>query len=111
MIILDSELTTTTNPAVDKFDSAARTYDRLDIREVQFHEVLSPLLRLCAGVQETSMSTGKELYFYGTEAEAQNLNERQLLFAKPGEDTFMATVASAQTSSSTTSERPLLRQI
>jgi hypothetical protein len=111
MVILDSELTTTTNPAVDKFDSSAQTYDRIDIREVQFHEVLSPLLRLCAGLQETPMSAGKELYFYGTEAEAQSLNERQLLFAKPGEDTFMATVASTQTSSSTASERPLLRRV
>ena len=111
MVILDSELTTTTNPAVDKFDSSAQTYDCIDVREVQFHEVLGPLLRLCAGVQETPMSGGKELYFYGTEAEAQNLNERPLLFAKPGEDTFIATVASAQVSSSTASERPLLRRV
>jgi hypothetical protein len=111
MVILDSELTTTTNPAVDKFDSSPQTYDCIDIREVQFHEVLSPRLRLCAGVQETSMSAGKELYFYGTEAEAQNLNERQLLFAKPGDEPFMATVASTRTLSPTVSGRSLLRRV
>lgn len=101
MVILASELTTTTD----------HTYDRLDIHEAQFHETLSPLLRLRAGVQETSTVEGKELYFYGTEAEVQSLNERRLLFARPGEDSFMVTVASTQTLSPAVSERPLLRQV
>lgn len=102
MVVLDSELKTTSNN---------HTYDKLDIREIHLHETLGPLLTLRAGVQETATVKGKELYFYGTGAEAQSLNGRRLLFAKPGEDAFMATVASTQTLSSSVSERPLLRQV
>jgi hypothetical protein len=111
MVILNSELTITMDymivPDSGLTAITDNTYDWLDIREIQFHEALSPLLRLRAGVQETATVKGKELYFYGTEAEVQSLNERRLLFAKPGEDSFTATVASAQT----LPERPLLGQV
>lgn len=111
LVILDSKLTTTTNPAVDTFYPGVLTFDRMDIRDVQFYEVLSPLLRLRAGVEETSEQKGKELYFYGTDSQAQNLKDRMLGFTKVGSDPFVANVVSVQTLSSGVSERPLLRRI
>jgi hypothetical protein len=102
MVILNSGLMTTVDNT---------TYNTLDIREIQFHETLSPLLTLRAGEQEIATLKGKELNFYGTEAEVQSLNERRLMFVKPGEDPFTATVASTQTMSPAVSERPLLRQV
>ena len=111
LVVLDSKLTTTTNPAVDTFHPQSHTYDRIDIREIQFYEVLSPLLKLRGGLQETTDVSGNELYFYGTDAELQALKDRKLGFKKPDSDPIEATVVSVQTLSSDLSERSLLRRI
>lgn len=102
LVSLDGKLTT--------FEGNSWYY-ATDIRHIQFQEVISPLLRLRAGVEETSQVKGNQLYFYGTGAEVQSLKDRLLLFEKPGEDTFTATVVSVQSLSSYVSDRPLLRRI
>jgi len=99
---------------LDYFMSTADTpgtYDVADIRYLQFHEVLGPELELHAKKKETTLPSGKELYFFGTEAEALPLENRRLMFEKPGEDPFTATVLSVQSLSIDVAERKLLRRI
>lgn len=113
LVILNEKLTTTTNPAVDTFYSSslgALTFDRLDIREAEFHEARSPLLRLRAGYQETAAVSGNELYFYGTDAQVQALSDQKLFLAKEGEETRSVAVQAVQTLSPSFADRPLLRR-
>lgn len=52
-----------------------------DIRELAFYEVLTPLLTLKAALANSAETSGSELYFYGTDAEAQTLTTRSLIIA------------------------------
>lgn len=87
------------------------TYSFTDIRDFQFHEVLSPPLMLRAGLQETSAAAGNELYFLGTDAQAQVLNGRRLLLVKPDAEPEAVSVAAVQTLAAEFAARPLLRRI
>src|SRR5262249_26421180 len=51
-------------------------YHLLDVREAQIHEVVSPVLRLRGGLAETAETSGTRLYFYGTDAQVQTLDQR-----------------------------------
>ncbi len=79
--VVDRELTTEVLPAVDPWVPLRYTYDRVDIREIQFHETASPLLTIEAAPEPTPASAGHDLYFLGTDAQAQALNGRTLLLA------------------------------
>jgi hypothetical protein len=83
MLTLNSPLTGT---------AYERTYDMMDIRRIQLHEVLSPLLQIKAAYRETETLQGKTLYFYGTAAEARTLENRRLLFEKKGDSPYTANV-------------------
>jgi len=52
-----------------------------DIRELVFYEVLTPRLTLKAALTPSAQTTGSDLYFYGTDAEAQALTDRSLIIA------------------------------
>lgn len=86
-------------------------YRFTDIREFLLHEVLSPALELRGGHEETTDVTGAVLYFYGTDSEAQALNDRRLLLIKSGVDPIPAQVVDVETLAAQFALRPLLRRI
>jgi len=87
------------------------TYNVADIRYFQFHEVLGPMLTLCAAPQVTPQLRGKYLYFHGTEAEVRPLEKRQLIFEKPGETPITANVAAVQKLAAVLDKRKMLRMV
>jgi len=86
-------------------------YNVIDIRHIRFHEVLGPLLELRAGMKETALKRGKNLYFQGTDKEVQCLKNRRLLFEKTGEEPFTAAVVSVESLSPAVAGQKLLREI
>lgn len=52
-----------------------------DIRELTFYEVLTPLLTLNSAQINGAATTGSELYFFGTDEQAQTLTNRSLIIA------------------------------
>lgn len=90
---------------------ASGIYYYADIRYLQFHEVTGPMMEVRACPKETSPQSGKDLYFQGTEAETLLLENRRLMFEKPGQDPFTATVLSVQSLTADVAEREHLRRI
>ena len=74
--------------------SSTKDYNALDIRDIQFFEVISPRLVLRAAPVETSKTKGKELYYYGTSEQAKTLEGRRILLSPLNRDPFVATVVS-----------------
>jgi hypothetical protein len=66
-----------------KLDAALAFDDHnsADIRNLVFYEVLTPLLTLKAALTDAAETKGSELYFYGTDAEAQALSDRSVIIA------------------------------
>ena len=56
-------------------------HNSADIRELVFYEVLTPRLTLKAALTPAPQTSGSDLYFYGTDAEAQALTARSLIIA------------------------------
>ena len=111
VVILDAALATLTNPAVDTWESSPHIYDRLDIRDAQFHETLSPRVTLRAAPEPSAATTGHDLNYFGTGAEVQSLAGRTLVLAKDGEDPQLATVQAVQTPSASDAKLPSLRRV
>lgn len=86
-------------------------YRLTDIRDFLMHETLSPALELRGGVKETSEPTGNKLYFYGTESQAQDLDDRQLLLTKAGAEPLTANVVEVETLPASVATRPELRGV
>jgi hypothetical protein len=82
-----------------------------EIRPMLFDEVLSPPLELRGGQEETTLPVDNELYFYGTEAQAQSLNHRRLVFVKPASGPSERKVTEVQSLAPANAKRPLLRRI
>lgn len=78
-----------------------------DIRELTFYEVLTPLLTLKAALTESTETSGNDLFFYGTDADAQTLTSRSLIIA----DTEPLTVAVQTVETITPPEFPRLRRV
>ncbi len=69
-----------------------------DIRQMLFHEVLSPTLTLKASPVEFSPApTNKVLAFYGLAEQAEDLKERRIMFAQAGEEAKIVTVTDITT--------------
>lgn len=102
LVTLDNFLSTT--------DSSG-SYNVADIRYLQFHEVLSPMLTLCAAPQVTPRQRGEYLYFHGTESEVRPLEKRQLIFEKPGETPFTAKVVDLRKLPQALDKRKMLRMV
>ncbi|GLR87960.1 hypothetical protein [Bradyrhizobium iriomotense] len=58
---------------------------RADIRNIAFHQVDGEAFALVAAPQPTGAAHGRELYFYGSDADAAVLDGRTVLIAGPGE--------------------------
>jgi hypothetical protein len=87
-------------------------YNTMDIRSIQFHEVLSPLLEIKSKDMETTAKKGGEkLNFYGAESEAQTLRNRNVLFVPPNGDPFNAYVTSVSSNYTSSSTYPRLHEI
>jgi hypothetical protein len=121
LVTLDAVLTTATAIATEargmalprhrvQFSTTA-TFDALDIRDIQFHETLSPLLRLRARPVETATVSGHDVYFLGTDAEARSLKERRLLGVKAGDTPQLLKIPSVQTLAPEFAHRRLLRRV
>jgi hypothetical protein len=82
-----------------------------DIREFQFHETLSPQLTLKAAMQETTLPSGKDLYFFGPASQAPSLSQRRVFLVKVGADPVAATVVSVQPAAVGPNGHPLLHRI
>ncbi|HYN86377.1 MAG TPA: hypothetical protein VER32_14100 [Pyrinomonadaceae bacterium] len=84
-----------------------------DIRAMRLHETLSPRLTLAAAPREdASPAKGTQLFFFGTQAEADDLKSRRLLIERPDGVTSDAVVTEvAPDFSPTSSARKLLRRV
>jgi hypothetical protein len=86
-------------------------YHRADIREMEIHEVVGPVMTLRSAPEPTSAATGHYLYFCGTDAQVQSLDGRSLLLVKPDQEPVLATVQSVQSLSASVADRSLLRRV
>jgi hypothetical protein len=86
-------------------------YNLADIRNFLIHEVLSPRLEIRAGPRETTLASGKELYFLGTDAQVRNLDGRRLFLTKPVTAPVPANVVEVQTLGGQLASRPELHRI
>jgi hypothetical protein len=68
-----------------------------DIRGISFHEVVGDPFTLHADLVAVAATSGKELHFYGTAAEAAALAKRRLLFCGPGDALFSAAALAVAT--------------
>jgi hypothetical protein len=90
---------------------SGQDYHITDARQMLLQELLSQPLQLRAAMQETSTATGTDLYFLGTNPEAQNLNGRPLLLTKSGSDPVSTLVNEVQAPVAGFEARPLLRRV
>ena len=83
-----------------------------DIRDILMHEVLGPPMEIRAAMRETRRRrAGKTLYFFGTNSQAQDLNQRRLLLSRPGATPTPATVVEVQKPSANLASRPELQWV
>lgn len=93
-------------------DSSTGDLNLLNMREVLFHETVSPLFFIKKAEFETNEASGNRLNFYGTADELKNLEKRRIMLEKTGEEAKVLTVAEiAQSAAAATLEFPVLRQI
>lgn len=90
---------------------SGKYYPRLDIREIQFHEALSPQFTLRGAPKDTLQLSGNSLNFYGNDAELQTLKNREILFSKPLEESSTAIVQTVSVSPPDMTERRMLRSL
>jgi len=86
-------------------------YRAIDIRTLQFHEINSSELYLRAAFEKTGENQGKNLYFYGTDDQVQNLKGRQLLFEQQEKETSIIYVTDVQSLEASVSSMNLPRRI
>jgi hypothetical protein len=91
--------------------SADSGYNFMDIRSVQFHETLGPLLTLGAGMQPVVPAVHDALNFLGTPEQAQNLSGRDLIFVKAGSEPVRVRVTTVETPSAQDGTHPLLHKV
>lgn len=72
--------------------------DQVNIRNILFHETISPLFIIKEAGRETQQ-TGNALNFYGTAAQVQNLKDREIMLEKSGEEPYFLTVLTVTTAS------------
>ena len=84
VVTLDQDLLVIEGPAY---------YSLTDIRNFLIHEVVSPPMLVRAGQKETSSVNGNELYFLGTESQAQSMKGRAVMFVKSNAEPQLAQVS------------------
>jgi hypothetical protein len=83
----------------------------LDIRQVLFHETLSPLLTLRAAMQPAAPATPNALNFFGTFDQAKNLLGRRLAFVKATGTPASVSVTEVVSPSANDGQHPMLHRI
>ena len=101
----------TFNQRLDVLLPSGHYYIWTETSEMLFQELLTQPLELRAGVQETTVATGTDLYFLGTDAQVQTLNGRRLLLTKSGSDPVSALVTEVEEPVVGFEARPLLRRV
>ena len=91
VLTLDDELPSGGGRGITRSDTA-------DIRDFQFHETLSPLLRLRAATQPAGQARGNHLGFVGTASEARSLFGRPIMLLQPGQQPWRASVQAVEAS-------------
>jgi hypothetical protein len=90
--------TTSVVTLADSIELPSSYSNSSDIRTLLLHETLSPQLTLrAAPAEDTSTLKGNNLLFFGTDAQAQDLNGRRLFFAPPGKEAFIASATAVET--------------
>lgn len=92
-------------------DPADGTYFIGDIRLIQFHEVLSPLLSLRAAMEPAALSINDTLNIYGDAAQAQTLAGRDLILVKTGSEPIIVHANAVEAASATDGTHPLLHKV
>src|SRR5689334_21577292 len=82
-----------------------------DIRNVTLHEVIGAPFTLHAEHQPTTETSGSELYYYGTDSQAQVLLNRTILLAGPDDADQTVTVTEVQSLAAADAERDLFRRL
>lgn len=85
--------------------------NQADIRTLTLHQTEGEAIALRAAYQDSTATSGTELYFYGTDAEAQALAKRPLLLAGPGAALLSANVVAVQTLAAANAALKLFRRI
>jgi hypothetical protein len=70
--------------------------DEADIRTFTFHEVTAEPFALRAEPRPSALDRGSDLYYYGTDAQAQALRGRAVLLCRAGEDPEAVTVTDVE---------------
>jgi hypothetical protein len=76
----------------ESMDTSVGDNTNLNIRDALFHETVSPLFFIKNVEVETSAEKGKNLNFYGTAAQVENLRNRRILLEKTGAEAKILTV-------------------
>ncbi len=100
MMTLDKKL----SDADDHTTGSYPYYRAMDIREMQFHEVLGQALTIKAVPQNVAGSTGDKLIFYGQEENALLLAKRALLLTTEEDEQLTLSVSSVEQDSTRFSE-------
>ncbi len=111
VVVLDTNLRTITSPSVDTWSATPRSFGELDIRQAEFFETRSPLLVLRGAPADRPVTSGHDLYFFGTDAESQTLRARTVLLKRTGDEPEVATVQSVETVQPAVADRPLMRRV
>lgn len=85
--------------------------NQADIRTLTLHQTEGEAIALRAAYQDSTATSGTELYFYGTAAEVQALAKRPLLLAGPGAALLSANVVAVQTLAAANAALKLFRRI
>ena len=109
LIRLEENLSTSADLSAE---GVSGTFNEADIRELQIHETLSPLITLIAapGDDETQ-SSGHNLYFLGTAEQAATLDKRPILMALDDAEPEPASVQSVEALDPVLDDVALLRKL
>jgi len=83
----------------DEFGSSVGANASMQIADALFHEVTSPLFSLVRAKNETTLTSGNTLYFYGAAEQTKTLKDRRIMFDRPGEEPQIVTVTDIDSTS------------
>ncbi len=95
----------------EALDTNSDGLNNMDIRQVLFHETVSPLLTIRAAMESAFPTDKNVLNFFGTAEQAQNLLERRLYLVKAGSPPLTVVVKAVDAASATDGRHPKLHKI
>lgn len=85
--------------------------DYVDIRDLLFHETLSPILRMQAVQEPGTQTSGNSLNFVGSGSQVESMIGQSLMLLRPGDEPRIVTVSAVTTPDTATATRTRLRAI